>query len=149
LQGTSAHIPLLDAEDADEAEVVEDVDAPPTPLEDEPAPPAPPAPPLPEEELDDDDELGPVQSPPPSPPSPEPICELPVAHAAAAKIPNDVTAISTSHRVFIVLPRARDDESPERPSTKTLRVHAVKFNFSRAFQSSDFVNTMRCRLRPA
>ena len=67
----------------------------------------PPAPPMFEDELEDElDELGPDQPlSPPSPPLPGPFGALPVAQAAAAKIPNNVTVISTS-RAFIVLPHA-------------------------------------------
>lgn len=110
LQGLSLHTPLLEladeAEDDDAADEDDDAAAPPIPFEDEPpAPPVPP--PLLDDELDVDVEL-PVQlSSPPAPPVP-PLNELPpVAQAATAMSPIDVATISTSQRIFIVLPRRR------------------------------------------
>jgi hypothetical protein len=139
LQGVSMHGPLLDADEADDAEEAE-FDAPPIPFEDEPAPPAPPTP----EDDFDDEELGPVQpESPPSPPPPEPN-GVPFAHAATAKMPSDVSAISTSHRFFIVLPRACR-RIPRKIEYENLTPACGEFQF----QSSDFVNTTRCRSRPA
>ncbi|HMY14800.1 MAG TPA: hypothetical protein PKA58_00660 [Polyangium sp.] len=132
LQGLSLHTPLLEladeAEDDDAAVEDDDAAAPPIPFEDEP--PAPPVP-LPLLEVDVDVEPPVQSSSPPAPPVP-PVNEVPpVAQAATAMSPIDVATISTSHRIFIVLPR-RQRQTKERSGGKTLCAAPPKIQFTRA-----------------